>query len=205
MTLRFDGHQLGIPQAIVLLDLHDEHGDSTALPDRLELLVGAGLLAELLHHGRLRIDGHRASIKPGRPASRMLEAAEEIVGARPASLADHIHALAQGGLRHSVHSDLVGRGALRAERRRKWIWFTESTWPTEDPALENALVAYLRTVGPPTELRSENSLLGLIHVGGLAGAVFPGPVDLEPHLRICPVASALDRMFDARMPGYHAN
>lgn len=193
-------HTLGVHHAIVLLDLHDDDGRSTTQRDHLELLVAGALVAELLHAGRIVHDHGSVHLRAGRPASRVLEPVEEAIGARPVRLDEVLRTVAEGGHRHAVHSDLVGRGVLKVTRRRKWMMFQESTWPTADPTLERALIAHLREVArsPVEAFCPEDSVFSLMRAGGLQHAVFERPVDVLPRARRCPIGSEVLRLFEAQ-------
>lgn len=188
---------IGIPQALVLLDLHDDAGHSTARPERLEMLVAGGVIAEIHHQGRLKRSGELYSVVAGRQPSRMLELAEQTIGGRPSPLSELILRITDLDLRHMVHSDLVGRGALKVERKRRFLWFKRSVWPTADPTIERELLEHLRAYAgaPSEELTREDSLFALADVGELLPAIFDEPVDVSACIRKCPVGKAVRAMF----------
>lgn len=194
MTLAFAEHQLGIPQAIVLLDLHDDHGHNTAAVERLDVLVAGALLAELLHRGRLNVAGDRISMKLGKPSSHLLRPVEEALGGRATPIVDILQQVVELGLRHGVHSDLVGRGILQVQQRKKWLVFRESVWPTADPAVERALIEHLRANAAvqDTPFCPEDSVFALVGAGGLMASVFEEPVDLAARMARCPIGAVVN-------------
>lgn len=198
---------IGIPQALVLLDLHDDAGHSTARPERLEMLVAGGVLAELHHQGRLKQEGANFSVIAGRQRSRMLELAEQTIGGRPSPLSELILRVTDLDLRHMVHSDLVGRGALKVQQKRSFLWFRRSVWPTADPTIERELLEHLRAYAadPSEAFTREDSLFALADVGDLLPAIFDEPVDVSGCIRKCPVAKAVRAMFDEQTHRFDHN
>lgn len=198
---------IGIPQALVLLDLHDDSGDSTGHTERLDVLLAGGVIAELFHLGRLQKNGDRYSVVAGRQKSRLLELAEQTIGGRPSPLTELIHRVTDLDLRHVVHSDLVGRGALKVERQRRFLWFRRSVWPTADPTIERELLEHLRSyaASPSEAFTREDSLFALAEVGGLLQAVFTEPVDVAACIRKCPVGKAVGALFEEQTHRFDHN
>lgn len=181
----FGGLGIGLAHALVLLDLHDDHGTSTTDPLVLDYLIAGSMLADLWHGGRVRKHGgEHISLAPGPPLSRMLSPIEDALGGRPVPMERVIRDVRDDQLRHTVHSDLVGRGVLRVKHRRR-LFRSRTEWPTADPKLEAALIAHLRSqdIPAPKEEQREDSLFSLMAIGSMLGSVWPDRVPEAIQLR----------------------
>lgn len=193
-----------LPMALVLCDLEDTTGRPLTDPDVFDVLLATAMIVELDLAGRLVLHPEdHVSIRGGAPDT-LLEPAEHVLSARPMPFTEAIREVAALDVRHTVHSHLVGLGALKVETTRRWFRSATSTWPTADPTVEQGLRDRIRehvasAEGPRGRL---DILLALLEVAGLLSTIFDTlPQDrIDPRVDGCPWAARARRVLD---PGHH--
>jgi hypothetical protein len=143
---------LRLHHELLLLALHDEKGSMRV--SNPGILLGGGILAELLLEGRVALErGAKPSkdrIVPGdsRPLSDPLldECLKKIRDAkRPKAPKDWVMKFSQvSGLRKRIATDLVRKGILRERRTRVLLLFPWTYFPTLDPSPERRIVERVR-------------------------------------------------------------
>lgn len=188
--------KLNLPMALVLLDLEDDTGTPLADAEVFAVLLAAAMIGELELEGRIRhVPGGRITLRGGKP-NPLLEPAEHCLGARPTPFGEAFEAVADKDLRHTVHSHLVGIGALKVHTGRSWLFWKKHSWVTADPTIEQDLRRHLQdyVLHPEGALKREDVLLSLLVHGKLLHTVWPqeAPLDvIEARAQLTPIHAAL--------------
>ncbi len=143
---------LRLHQELLLLALHDEKGSMRV--SNPGIVLGGGILAELLLEGRIGLErGAKPSkdrIVPADPRSLSDPLLDECLrkirdAKRPKAPKEWVMKFSQiSGLRKRVATDLVRKGILRERRARVLLLFPWTFYPTLDPATERRIVARVR-------------------------------------------------------------
>jgi hypothetical protein len=167
--------KLSLPEALVLADLDDATGAPLSDAEVFAPLLAAAMIGELELGGRIRYDGHRLRMLPGKPV-RLLEPAEHCLGGQFMPIAEALASIAAEELRHTVQSFLVGRGALQVTSRRR-LWWRVYSWPTANPVVEDELRDLLRgyVVAASGPLSRTDRLLCLLERADLLTTIWPEP------------------------------
>ncbi|MEM9168136.1 MAG: GPP34 family phosphoprotein [Pseudomonadota bacterium] len=198
---------LTIPEALLLLGLHDRTGRN--LSSYLRLLIAGGALGEMALRGAIVRNPNKddryswgeagavAALDDDLFLSRSREAILRKKLDRPAR--DVVSALSGGtDFLMPLYDTLVSRGALEREEKR-FLFFSWTTYPTANPAAEDALKARLAHVlfaqGAVTE--RDSVTIALAKHGGLLPANFDRARLKEHRERIKEIAAGKRLAADA--------
>jgi hypothetical protein len=164
---------LSLPEAVLLIDLHDERGTTQSSSGLDEALAG-GLLLELALAGHLHEEGGVLLVAddgvPGEPL--LADALAEVrASSRPRDARHWVSRLPRAlrPLKHRVAAPLVERGVLAQDRVRVLGLVPVTRYLPEDPEPERALRARLAEVLVGGEEPDERTalLVGLLRPVGL--------------------------------------
>lgn len=171
---------LPLPHQLLLLELDARTGKSVQKDGFAQIYgLAATFAAELQLRDRLVpvAAGKFAISGVGEPLTGALGLAEaRLAGRRPLSFDKCVGRVGDRytKLRRAVLDELVALGALRAEADRLWILTWRTRWPSGDPAVEQDLVAHLRTwlreVRPEDPPGREDLLLSVLRACKLLGS-----------------------------------
>ncbi len=142
---------LTFPEELLLLALHDT--DGTILPGTaVQQGLAAGVLAELLLGGRLRLESSKQLVSMQDPTPTGNAVIDECLlrireSRRRRRLQTWVQSLVnRGDLRHAVARGLARQGILRIEEDKVLLIFTRKIYPEVDHLPERALIERLRQV-----------------------------------------------------------